>query len=47
MKNFLFALIITALGTMGCTNNETINLNDKEQVSTIETKYTGGYHDKY
>lgn len=37
MKNFLFALIITALGTMGCTNNETINLNDKEQVSTIES----------
>ena len=29
MKNFLFALTITALGAMGCTTNETINLTQE------------------
>lgn len=37
MKNLLFALTVTALGAMGCTTNETTNLNEKEAVSVIES----------
>ncbi|NDO45347.1 cyclophilin-like fold protein [Clostridium sp. MD294] len=29
MKNFLFALTVTALGAIGCTTNETINLTQQ------------------
>ena len=36
MKNFLFTLTITALGAMGCTTNETVNLNEKEQFNIVE-----------
>ncbi len=37
MKNLLFALTVTALGAMGCTTNETTNLNKKEAVNVIES----------
>lgn len=37
MKNLLFALTVTALGAMGCTTNETTNLNEKETVNVIES----------
>lgn len=44
MKNFLFALTVTALGAIGCTANETENLTQQpKQIAQYTTENTQEY----